>query len=70
MGKCNYCNVDELTHEAKRKIRKNQNMKIVLGTNFFNKNIYYLEIIPERSNKEIIDIKYCPFCGRKLGKTK
>lgn len=70
MGKCNYCNVDELTHETKRKIRKNQNMKIVLGTNFFNKNIYYLEIIPERANKEIIDIKYCPFCGRKLGETK
>lgn len=23
MGKCNYCNVDELTHEAKRIFRKN-----------------------------------------------
>ena len=70
MEKCNYCNIEDLTCVAKRKIRKNQRMKVVIGTNMCNKNIYYLEIKPETMTGECIDINYCPFCGRKLGGTK
>lgn len=66
MGKCNYCNIDELTHEAKRKIRKNQRMEIYISTNFFHKDVYYLRILPARNTEETIDINFCPFCGRKL----
>lgn len=64
---CKFCEVDELTNEGQRKLRKNQRMTVFIGTNMLDKNIYYLEIKPTRMTGECISISYCPICGRKLG---
>lgn len=66
-SKCKFCEIDEIGNEAIRKIRKNQRMTVQIATNMHDKNIYYLKINPERMTGECIDIKYCPFCGRRLG---
>lgn len=64
---CKYCEIEEVGNEAKKAIRKNQRITIKIVTNMFNKNIYYLDVRPERMTGENININYCPFCGRKLG---
>lgn len=64
---CKYCEMDILSNEAKRNIRKNQRVTIKIVRNMLNENLYYLEVDTNSYQKEVIDIKYCPKCGRELG---
>lgn len=67
---CKYCEIDNITNEAKRNIRKNQRVTIKIVRNMLNENLYYLEVDTNSYQKEVIDINYCPMCGRKLGDDK
>lgn len=64
---CKYCEMDILSNEAKRNIRKNQRVTMKIVRNMLNENLYYLEVDTNSYQKEVIDIKYCPKCGRELG---
>ena len=64
---CKYCEMDILSNEAKRNIRKNQRVTIKIVRNMLNENLYYLEIDTNSYQKEEISILYCPMCGKKLG---
>ena len=64
---CKYCEIDDITNESKRHIRKNQRVTIKIVRNMLNENLYYLEVDTNSYQKEVIDIKYCPMCGRRLG---
>ena len=61
---CKYCEMDILSNEAKRHIRKNQRVTIKIVRNMLNKNLYYLEVDTNSYQKEVIDIKYCPLCRK------
>lgn len=41
---CKYCEIDILSNEAKRNIKKNQRVTIKIVRNMLNENLYYLEI--------------------------
>lgn len=64
---CEYCEMDILSNEAKRNIRKNRRVTIKIVRNMLNENLYYLEVDTSSYQKEEIQISYCPMCGRKLG---
>ena len=64
---CEYCEIDNITNEAKRNIRKNQRATIKIVRNVCDENFYYLSVDTNSYKKEVIDINYCPMCGRKLG---
>lgn len=63
---CKYCEIDDITNEAKRHIRKNQRVTIKIVRNMLNKNLYYLEVDTNSYQKEVIDIRYCPFCRKEV----
>lgn len=63
----NIVEMDILSNEAKRNIRKNQRVTIKIVRNICDDNFYYLSVDTNSYKKEVIDIKYCPMCGRKLG---
>ena len=65
---CRYCEIDNITNKAKRNIRKNQRVTMKIVRNVCDENFYYLSVDTKSYQKEVIDINYCPFCGRKLGK--
>lgn len=67
---CKYCEIDDIENEAKRHIRKNQRVTIKIVRNMLNKNLYYLEVDTNSYQKEEIDIKYCPFCRKEVGRVK
>ena len=64
---CKYCEMEILSNEAKRNIRKNQRVTIKIVRNMLDENLYYLEVDTNSYKKEVIDINYCPMCGRRLG---
>ena len=61
---CKYCEIDILSNEAKRNIRKNQRVTIKIVRNMLNKNLYYLEVDTNSYQKEEIPITYCPMCRK------
>ena len=61
---CKYCEIDILSNEAKRNIRKNQRVTMKIVRNMLNENLYYLEVDTNSYQKEEIQINYCPMCGR------
>ena len=67
---CKYCEIDDITNEAKRHIRKNQRVTIKIVRNMLNENLYYLEVDTNSYQKEVIDIKYCPMCRKEAGRVK
>ncbi len=64
---CKCCEVDDITNEAKRHIRKNQRVIIKMVRNVCREDLYYLSVDTNSYQKEEININYCPMCGRKLG---
>mgnify|MGYP001623680652 FL=1 len=64
---CKYCEIDDITNEAKRHIRKNQRVTIKIVRNVCREDLYYLSVDTNSYQKEEIDINYCPMCGRRLG---
>ena len=67
---CKYCEIDDITNEAKRHIRKNQRVTIKIVRNMLNENLYYLEVDTNSYQKEVIDIKYCPLCRKEARRVK
>lgn len=65
-----YCEIDDITYEAKRHIRKNQRVIIKIVRNVCREDLYYLSVDTNSYQKEEININYCPICGRKLGDNK
>lgn len=63
---CKYCEIDKISHEAKRKFRKNQRMTVSIVTNMFNEDMYYLNIKSTHGTSECININYCPACRQKI----
>lgn len=63
---CKYCEIDDIENEAKRHIRKNQRVTIKIVRNVCDENFYCYSLIFSYK-KEVIDINYCPMCGRRLG---
>lgn len=62
-----YCEIDDITNEAKRHIRKNQRVIIKIVRNVCREDLYYLSVDSNSYKKEEININYCPICGRRLG---
>ena len=65
---CRYCEIDNITNEAKRNIRKNQRTTIKIVRNACNENLYYLSVDTNSYKKEIININYCPMCRKKTSR--
>lgn len=63
---CKYCEIDDITNEAKRHIRKNQRVTIKIVRNVCREDLYYLSVDTNSYQKEEININYCPICGRKI----
>lgn len=64
---CKYCEIEKIGCEAIKAIRKNKRMNIQIITHMMDMDTYYLKVNPKGMTGECIDIKYCPFCGGKLG---
>ena len=67
---CKYCEIDILSNEAKRNIRKNQRVTIKIVRNMLNENLYYLEVDTNSYQKEEIPISYCPMCRKEVGRVR
>ena len=67
---CRYCEIEILSNEAKRNIRKNQRVTMKIVRNMLNENLYYLEVDTNSYQKEEIPISYCPMCRKEVGRVR